>query len=224
MSDLPPPQDLYQYRSSQGPSRVAKIISGAGLVYMAASAVATALTFTAVGAADDYAKDASLKQAFDDAIRPANTFSQFAAFAELIIVISTFIWTYRVSKSVSNRGVLLRFTPTLCMLSWLLPPVLFVFPLIVLRDISSKTVHMRNDPNNRMQSLIMVWWALYGVIPLVMSFFGAAISSAIPKTDQELAKALSEQIVPNTISALSLIGAIFIWRQIVQSLSSELED
>ena len=190
---------------------------------MAATAVATALNFSVINTARDYANDASLKQAFKDAIKPVDALGSVASLAELVIVVATAIWTYRTAQQIASRGLVLRFTPVLCMFSWILPPVLFIFPMMVLRDFASKTTVARNDPSNRMQTLIMQWWFLYGVVPLVMSFFGAALSSAIPRSEQELAKALSEQIVPNTVSALSLIAAAFLWRQIVVTMSRAIE-
>jgi hypothetical protein len=56
-----------------------------------------------------------------------------------------------------------------------------------------------------------------------MAFFGAALTSALPESDQDLARSLSEQIVPNTISALSLIAAALMWRRIVNTLSTQLD-
>lgn len=192
-------------------------------IYMAASAAATALNFSVINTARDYANDASMKQAFKDAIKPVDALGSVASLAEFVIVVCTFIWTYRTAQQIANRGLLLRFTPLMCMFAWILPPVLFVFPMLVLRDFSTKTINLRNDPTNRMKNLIMQWWVLYGVVPLVMSFFGAAISNAIPRSEQELAKALSDQIVPNTISALSLIAAAYTWRQIVVAMNSDIE-
>ena len=192
-------------------------------VYMAAAAVATGLNFSVINTARDYANDASLKQAFKDAIKPVDALGSIASLAELVIVITTAIWTYRTAKQIAYRGMVLRFTPVMCMFSWILPPVLFIFPMIVLRDFAAKTTIARNDPTNRMQTLIIQWWVLYGVLPLVMSFFGAALSNAIPRSEQELAKALSEQIVPNTVSALSLVAAAYLWRQIVVTMSRDIE-
>jgi hypothetical protein len=177
------------------------VFSIAVWVYVVAHAIATGLMFTAVDSARDFANDSSLRQAFDDAIRPANFFSTITSIAEFTIAVTTFIWTYRITREVTNRGVLLKFSPALCMFSWLLPPVLFIFPLIVLRDLVTKTK----------------------TIPLVMAFFGAALTSALPESDQDLARSLSEQIVPNTISALSLIAAALMWRRIVNTLSTQLE-
>jgi hypothetical protein len=179
--------------------------------------------FTAVDSARDFANDSSLRQAFDDAIRPANFFSTITSIAEFTIAVTTFIWTYRVTREVTNRGVLLRFSPVLCMFSWLLPPVLFIFPLIVLRDLVTKTKTMRGDEQESIRPVMTQWWVLYGLIPLVMAFFGAALTSALPESDQDLARSLSEQIVPNTISALSLIAAALMWRRIVNTLSTQLD-
>ncbi len=192
-------------------------------VYMAASAVATALNFSVVNTARDYAKDDSMRQAFKDAIKPVDVLGSIASLAELVIVVASLIWTYRTAKQIGNKGLLLRFSPIMCLFSWVLPPVLFVFPLLVLRDFANKTTNLRNDPTNRMKSLITQWWVLYGVVPLLMSFFGAAISNAIPRSEQELAKALSDQIVPNTISALSLIAAAYLWRQLVVTMNADVE-
>ena len=179
--------------------------------------------FTAVDSARDFANDSSLKQAFDDAVQPVNFFSTITSIAEFTIAVTTFIWTYRVTREVTNRGVLLRFSPVLCMFSWLLPPVLFIFPLIVLRDLVTKTKTMRGDEQETIRPVITQWWVLYGVIPSVMAFFGAALTSAIPESDQDRALSLSEQIVPNTISALSLIAAALMWRRIVNTLSTQLD-
>lgn len=220
MAEFPPPTFSAFARR---PSNLLSVFSIAVWVYVVAHAIATGLMFTAVDSARDFANDSSLKQAFDDAIRPVNVVSYFAWAAWLTIAVTTFIWTYRVTREVTNRGVLLRFSPVLCMFSWLLPPVLFIFPLIVLRDLVTKTKTMRGDEQESIRPVMTQWWVLYGLIPLVMAFFGAALTSALPESDQDLARSLSEQIVPNTISALSLIAAALMWRRIVNTLSTQLE-
>lgn len=220
MSEFPSPSFSAFARR---PSKLLSIFSGAVWVYVVAHGIATILMFTAVDSARDFANDSSLRQAFEDAVQPVNLFSTITSFAEFTIALTTFIWTYRVTREVTNRGVLLRFSPALCMFSWLLPPVLFIFPLIVLRDLVSKTKTMRGDEQESIRPIITLWWVLYGVIPLVMAFFGAALTSALPESDQDLARSLSEQIVPNTISALSLIAAAIMWRRIVNTLSAQLE-
>jgi hypothetical protein len=95
--------------------------------------------------------------------------------------------------------------------------------LIVLRDLVTKTKTMRGDEQESIRPVMTQWWVLYGLIPLVMAFFGAALTSALPESDQDLARSLSEQIVPNTISALSLIAAALMWRRIVNTLSTQLD-
>lgn len=224
MPEFPPPQlpDFTSFASP--PPRSLKVFAIAVWVYIGAHALSTALMYSAVGAARDYAKDASLKQAFLDAVGPVNFASSIGAAAEICIAVTTLMWTYRTVRDVASSGVLLKFSPMLAMFSWVLPPVLFVFPLIMLRDLVTKTKNLRNDQSNLMKFLLTQWWVLYGLIPLVMSFFGAALTSSIPQSDQEMARALSDQIVPNTISAISLIGAAFLWRRIVLKLSWELSN
>lgn len=220
MAEFPPPTFSAFARR---PSNLLSVFSIAVWVYVIAHAIATGLMFTAVDSARDFANDSSLKQAFDDAMRPVNIVSSFAWAAWLIIAVTTFIWTHRVTREVTNRGVLLRFSPVLCMFSWLLPPALFIFPLIVLRDLVTKTKTMRGDEQESIRPVMTQWWVLYGLIPLVMAFFGAALTSALPESDQDLARSLSDQIVPNTISALSLIAAAIMWRRIVNTLSTQLD-
>ena len=220
MAEFPPPTFSAFARH---PSKLLSVFSIAVWVYVIAHAIATGLMFTAVDSARDFANDSSLKQAFDDAVQPVNFFSTITSIAEFAIAVTTFIWTYRVTREVTNRGVLLRFSPVLCMFSWLLPPVLFIFPLIVLRDLVTKTKTMRGDEQESIRPVMTQWWVLYGLIPLVMAFFGAALTSALPESDQDLARSLSEHIVPNTISALSLIAAALMWRRIVNTLSTQLD-
>lgn len=220
MAEFPPPSFSAFVRP---PSKLLSVFSIAVWVYVVANGIATGLTFTAVESARDFANDPSLKQAFEDAIRPVNFFSTITSIAEFTIAVTTFIWTYRVTREVTNRGVLLKFSPALCMFSWLLPPVLFIFPLIVLRDLVTKTKIMRGDEQESIRPVITLWWVLYGLVPLVMAFFGAALTSAIPESEQDLARALSDRIVPNTISGLSLIAAAIMWRRIINTLSAQLE-
>ena len=197
-------------------------------VYVIADAIATGLMFTAVDSARDFANDSSLKQAFDDAVRPANFFSTITSIAEFTIAVTTFIWTYRVTREVTNRGVLLRFSPVLCMFSWLLPPVLFIFPLIVLRDLVTKTKTMRGDEQEAIRPVITQWWFFFGLVPFVMWLLGTAQSStsfsnAVLELDQDQARTMSDQIIPSTIAGLSLIAAALMWRRIVNTLSTQLD-
>ena len=225
MAEFPPPTFSAFARR---PSNLLSVFSIAVWVYVVAHAIATGLMFTAVDSARDFANDSSLKQAFDDAIRPVNVVSYFAWAAWLTIAVTTFIWTYRVTREVTNRGVLLKFSPALCMFSWLLPPALFIFPLIVLRDLVSKTKTMRGDQQEAIRPVITQWWFFFGFVPFVMWLLGTAQSSTsfsntVLELDQDQAQTMSDQIIPSTIAGLSLIAAAIMWRRIVNTLSAQLE-
>ena len=189
---------------------------------MAAHAASTVLAFGALDEARDFAKDAGLKQQFLDAIGPASTVETIASLAEVILAVSTLIWTFRICSNLVMRGKILRFSPWLSTFSWVLPPLLFVFPFLVLRDLAYKTDQFNDQSGNRLRTLITQWFVAYGVIPLVLAPLGVAISGGISQSEQDLAKALSDQLLPNTLSAITLIAAAFLWRQIVSQLSSRL--
>jgi hypothetical protein len=114
------------------------------------------------------------------------------------------------------------------MFSWLRPPALFIFPLIVLRDLVSKTKIMRGDEQEAIRPVITQWWFFFGFVPFVMWLLGTAQSSTsfsntVLELDQDQARTMSDQIIPSTIAGLSLIAAALMWRRIVNTLSTQLD-
>jgi hypothetical protein len=97
------------------------------------------------------------------------------------------IWMYRIATNVRAVGRATTFAPVFAIVGWILPPFLFVLPLLVLRELW-KASDPKTPPGaegwrtSGENPLLYLWFVLYGVIPAILtaislgSLFDAALN------------------------------------------------
>jgi hypothetical protein len=146
--------------------------------------------------------------------------------AQLAIVVISMIWLFRIASNHRTLNRRLTWGPGWAIGGWFVPPLLYVIPLLMLREswkASSPDVppgsdawRERSDEN----PTIWMWFVVYSVVPIVLLFFGAAqIWGSVSRDSDDLAEFFDENFgisIAQGVVALVSIGA---WALVVRSLT-----
>ncbi len=97
------------------------------------------------------------------------------------------IWMYRIATNVRAIGRSTTFAPVFAILGWILPPFLFILPLLVLRELWKASDPSTPPGSEGWRSsgenpLLYLWFVVYGLIPAILTaislgtFFDAALN------------------------------------------------
>ena len=140
------------------------------------------------------------------------------------------IWMFRVASNVRALGRRTTFAPLFAIFGWVLPPILFVLPLLVLRE-----VWKASDPNTPVGSdgwkastenrTLYLWFLFYGVVSTaltalsVASLFDSALSFDTDTTSlAEVAAATS----PTLLLAGGVVSVVsgLLWARVIQEFTA----
>lgn len=115
---------------------------------------------------------------FNDAYLSSQLLSTLQTVTGLAAGVFTILWMYRIAKNLRVFSRQTTFHPVFTIVGWLLPPFLFVLPLLVLRELwkASDPDTPVGDEGWREQPvnpLLYIWFVVYGIIPGVLSAFVA---------------------------------------------------
>ena len=172
-----------QLSSIRGTAKWAMILAGVASLASLASAV---LSANLADTAQDYLDGRISEDEFLDANAIAPLGQLLSAGPLLAAGIFGVIWMYRIATNVRAIGRATTFAPVFAILGWFLPPLLFILPLLVLRELWKAS-----DPNtppgadgwraSGENPLLYVWFVVYGVIPTVLTALslGAVLDAAL---------------------------------------------
>ena len=173
----------------------------------------------------------------DDEFNDAYLFSQLLSTLGTVIGLAagifTILWMYRIASNLRVFSRRTTFAPVFAILGWLLPPFLFVLPLLVLRELwkASDPGTAVGDEGWRTQSVnpvLYFWFVIYGIVPAVLqaviaystvtSLFDGGFS--ITDNTRVTAEAL-DSAGPFTIASgvVTVIGAV-VWVVFVKQLTA----
>ena len=194
-----------------------------------ANLVASILSATAVGEAQDYLAGTIDEDTFIDAYTPAVAMGALQSLAFLAVIVLTIIWLHRVlwnHRALDRTGT---WGPGWAIGGWFLPPfVVYVIPFLVLREAwrgSDPDIPIGDDRWKRapVPVVLTVWWVVYGLAPIVLIALQgrAAISRGVESSDSEnLAEAVRDQVgLSFASSALTIVAAVA-WIAIVRGISA----
>ena len=155
----------------RGTAKWAMILAGVASLASLASAL---LTANLASKAQDYLDGRISEDEFLDANAIA-PLGQLLSTAPLIAAgVFGVIWMYRIAVNARAIGRTTTFAPVFAILGWILPPILFVLPLLVLRELWKAS-----DPDTPPGSdgwrasgenpLLYLWFVVYGVIPTILT-------------------------------------------------------
>ncbi len=185
-------QDTYDIAPTQrsglssvlGTARWAMILTAVAGVASLASAV---LSANLAAKAQDYLDGRISEDAFLNANEIAPLVQLLSAGPLVAAGVFGVIWMYRLATNVRTLGRATTFAPIFAIFGWMLPPFLFILPLLILRELW-KASYLDNPPSSNgwrasgENRLLYLWFVVYGVIPATLtavsleSVFNAALN------------------------------------------------
>ncbi len=185
-------QDTYDIAPTQrsglssvlGTARWAMILTAVAGVASLASAV---LSANLAAKAQDYLDGRISEDAFLNANEIAPLVQLLSAGPLVAAGVFGVIWMYRIATNVRTLGRATTFAPIFAIFGWMLPPFLFILPLLILRELW-KASYLDNPPSSNgwrasgENRLLYLWFVVYGVIPATLtavsleSVFNAALN------------------------------------------------
>jgi hypothetical protein len=194
--------------------------------------ISTALVVPVLDKASGFVDGSVTEDEFNDAYLPSQLVSTLGTLVGLAAGVFTILWMYRIASNLRVYSRRTTFAPVFAILGWLLPPFLFVLPLLVLRELwkASHPGTAVGDEGWRTQPvnpLLYVWFVVYGIIPAVLqaviaystvsSLFDGGFSTA----DNTLvtAEALESSGQYTVASGVVTVVAAVVWIMFVKQLT-----
>lgn len=199
------------------------------VILVVITAVASLVTlFTAPGvrnAAQDYRATLD-KDAFNNSLALWGISGLVTGAVTLAIVVLSMIWLYRISSNHRSLGRALTWAPGWAIGGWFLPPLLFVIPLLVLREAwkaanpaapSGSTTWKSEGGEN---PSIWFWFVAYSVAPLVIALAGASTFGSLSNDVDSVADRFVDHF--GAIIAQSVVGIVgaVAWFLVVRQLTA----
>lgn len=225
-------QDTYDIAPTQrsglssvlGTARWAMILTAVAGVASLASAV---LSANLAAKAQDYLDGRISEDAFLDANEIAPLVQLLSAGPLVAAGVFGVIWMYRIATNVRTLGRATTFAPIFAIFGWMLPPFLFILPLLILRELW-KASYLDNPPSSNgwrasgENRLLYLWFVVYGVIPATLtavsleSVFNAALN--LDTDTQSIAEVTAsmggaELIIGGVFSVVSAVVWILLVKQ-----------
>jgi hypothetical protein len=221
------PTQLGQLSSIRGPAKWAMILAAVAGIASLASALLSANLATK---AQDYLDGRISEDEFLDANAIAPLGQLLSAGPLVAAGVFGVIWMYRIATNARAMGRTTTFAPVFAILGWVLPPFLFILPLLILRELWKAS-----DPNTPPGSdgwrasgenpLLYLWFVVYGVIPAILtavslgSVFDAALN--LDTDTQSIAEVTAStggaQLIAGGV--LSVVSAV-VWILLVKQLTA----
>jgi Domain of unknown function (DUF4328) len=166
---------------------------------------------------------------FDDAYLPAQLFQTLQSVIGLAAAILTIIWMYKIANNVRTFGRQTTWAPLFSIFGWMLPPFLFIIPLLMLRELwkaSDSTAQPGADTwrSSSDNPLLYVWFVLYGLIPFAITAvtIGSVIDSTFNASGSSTvtAEALVAGDSYTIISGIVGLAAAAVWVVFVKQLTA----
>ncbi len=165
---------------------------------------------------------------FADAYQPIQLIQTLQSVIGLAAGVLTIVWMYKIAKNLQAYARNTTWHPLFSIFGWILPPFLFVVPLLVLRELwkgsdpssPAGTDSWRSTADN---PLLYVWFIVYGVIPAVItaltlgSVFDAAFNAA--GSDEVAAEAVDAAASYSLAGGVVTLVAAGLWVVIVKQLT-----
>lgn len=219
---LPPPPGYAAVAAAPMGSVSLRRTSGverAAIVLVAISALFGLLTIPVTSSVESDA-DAFLAGEIDETefleqVAPALLTSVVHGLAVIAAAVLVMIWMYRIAANHRALQRATRWAPGWAIGGWFLPPLLFVIPMLMLREMwKASDPEVPPASGDRWKSgasspLIVVWFVLYSVVPLVISGVqGGGSLAAFGGSEDDLAEQLTgSQTVAIAAAVVALAAA-----------------
>jgi Domain of unknown function (DUF4328) len=234
--DLPPPPPLAPPKGYVGytPTNwgtglrrvggLAKALVIVLAVFAIGQVITTATIPSGADAAVEFLADGD-EDAFDDSLVPYQIGSSLTGAAQIAIAVLSIIWLYRVAANHRGLGRQLTWAPAWAIAGWFLPPLLFIIPLLMIReswkastpDVPPGSADWKRQGDS---PLVWVWFVLFVIAPIALLLAGTSQFSTISPDREDLAEYFDEQqgviIASGVISILAAIAWALVVREITR--------
>jgi hypothetical protein len=230
-SNLAPPPGYAAYESTNWQSQLRRI-GGLAKAIMILLAVAIlgqivnlATSATARDAAREYLRTRD-EDAFTDELAANAAGGLLFGAAQIAIIVISMIWLYRIASNHRTLGRRLTWAPGWAIGGWFLPPLLFVIPLLMLReswkasapDVPPGSDEWRNRSDE--SAYIWAWFVAYSLVPIALMIFGASQAWGVMARDtDDIAEFFDESYGVAIAQGLVTIAGAVTWALVVRTLS-----
>lgn len=220
---MAPPPGYVAYGSAPTPTQNVRRIKGLSLAIMIVVGIAgiggllnAVLTSGLRSDAEDLLAGRISDDEFNDQLVSSSAFSALTGVATLAAMVLVMIWMYRITTNLRAFGMSTTWHPLFAVFGWFLPPVvLYVIPLLMLREQWSKSTAsaipgqaanpVAGDGSKSENPVLWVWWLTFGIWPLVALFLSAG--SFLGNLTDTGTEAVAKNLL-DTSSALTIIGSV----------------
>lgn len=221
MSDQPPPPPpgstpfpppVGMGRTESADLKRTRGIERAAIVLVAIASVLGILTVFALRGVQDFA-DAYLAGELDEAeftekVAPAVLVPVVQGLTTLAAAVVVIIWMFRLAANLRALGRHTTWGPGWAIGGWFLPPMLYIIPLLMFGELWKASSPQTAWRDERMSPLVPTWFALYSVVPLVVSSVQGGFGiSDLANSEQDLAEQLTGGQTGAVLSALVTAAA-----------------
>jgi hypothetical protein len=192
------------------------------------SAAASVLSIWASGAAQSDARDLLdgeiSNQQFVERTAPYLLMTTVQGVITLAAAVLTMILMFRIAK---NHRTLHRggtWGPGWAIGGWLLPPLLFVIPFLMLRELWKAS-----DPespigadwrSNRVSPLVPIWFVLYSLIPIVLLVLQSSSGFSLGASERDLAQQIIDDRAITFVDAAVAVAGAAVFVLLVRGLTA----
>ncbi len=230
--NLSPPPGYAAYQSTYSDAVPLKRVGGlyktilvlAG-VYVVGSIIILAVTPSAVDSAKDFLNDRITEDDFTDDYAAYGLAGAFVGIAQLALAVVVMIWLYRVAKNHRLLGRRTTWAPLWAIFGWFLPPLLFIIPLLMLRETwkaSEPTAPAGDDrwKQTGESPLVWIWWVLFGLAPTVLQLIGIGQWRAMTNDNRDIADAIDDRLGLLLIQGVIAIAGVIAWALLARAITA----
>ena len=168
--------------------------------------------------------DGANNSVFNDSVALWGISGLVTGAAAIVLVVLSIIWLFRVSSNHRTLGRALTWVPGWAIGGWFLPPLLYIIPLLVLREAwkaanpatpaGSQTWKSEGGEN----PWIWLWFLSYSIAPLIIAAAGASSLNVGNDTDT-VAKRFAEHFGAIMAQSATVVVAAVMWLLVVHQLT-----
>ncbi len=176
--------------------------------------VAAVLLLPVLDKASGFLDGTVTEDEFNDAYLSSQLLSTLGAVVGLAAGVFTVLWMFRIASNLRVYSRRTTFSPVFAIVGWLLPPFLFVLPLLVLRELwkASDPATPAGDEGWRTTSvdpLLYAWFLFYGIIGGVIQAI-VAVSTVSSLLDSGISTSDSTRVTAESLESggvLTIVSA-----------------
>lgn len=170
----------------------------------------------------DYLDGEATRSEADDALATIALPGALASLLQVAVIVLTMIWMFRLAKNLQLLGRTgATWKPGWAIGGWFLPPVLFVIPFLMFRELwrgsdPQTPPHAPNWKQAAVAPIVTLWWLLYGVagVLLTTTQIGSFGRTEIEDVAEFYADSGSLTLVATLIQLASAVAYVLLVRQL----------